>query len=264
MVEARAAQVTRLRRSQPSADYWAARARSYRAITGVAADDDALVQTLRPWLTPRTTLLDVGAGAGRYAIPLAPLVREVIAVEPSAAMLEGLRERARERGVENIRVVERRWEDARDLRADVVLCAHVLYPIADVVPFIRALAAAARERCVLALRAQSPETLLRDAWIAVHGEPPRHDPAFIEAFNLLWQLGFRPDVRIVPSELRLSFADREAALGWARDMLWLAEDPATDALVWPYLEPLLESRSDGTLGLRTAGLRSTVVWWDRV
>jgi hypothetical protein len=70
-------------------------------------------------------------------------------------------------------------------------------------------------------------------------------------------------VRIAPSELQLSFADRDAALAWMRDMLWLAEDPATDAQVRPYLEPLLESRPDGTLGLRTAGRRSTVVWWNR-
>ena len=55
------------------------------------------------------TWLDIGAGGGRYALPLARSVREVVAVDPSAAMLEVLRDGMREHGIANVRVVEGRW-----------------------------------------------------------------------------------------------------------------------------------------------------------
>ena len=45
--------------------------------------------------TPDETWLDIGAGAGRYALPLALRVREVVAVEPSGGMRRALRDRDR-------------------------------------------------------------------------------------------------------------------------------------------------------------------------
>ena len=39
-----------------------------------------------------TTLLDVGAGTGRFSLALAPHVNHIIAVEPSKAMLDFLRQ----------------------------------------------------------------------------------------------------------------------------------------------------------------------------
>lgn len=74
----------------------------------VASDDDPLVALLRGWLSPESSLLDVRAGSGRYALPLAPLAHELIAVEPSAAMAEGLRAGVEARGIANLRLIERR------------------------------------------------------------------------------------------------------------------------------------------------------------
>ena len=46
--------------------------------------------------------LDVGAGGGRYALPLALAVREVVAIDPSPSMLGALSEDAAADGIENI------------------------------------------------------------------------------------------------------------------------------------------------------------------
>ena len=53
--------------------------------------------------------LDIGAGGGRYALPLALAVREVVAIDPSPSMLAALTEDAAANGIENTRAIEGRW-----------------------------------------------------------------------------------------------------------------------------------------------------------
>ena len=95
-----------------------------------------------------TVWLDIGAGAGRYALPLALHVREVVAVEPSDGMRAALAELMDEHGIANVRVVADRWPpepgspEAR-LRADVALIAHLGYDIEAIGPFLDAMEAAA-------------------------------------------------------------------------------------------------------------------------
>ena len=56
-------------------------------------------------MQPSDTVLDVGAGAGRYAVPAATRAREVIALEPSKGMGEALLREAEKRNVSNIRLI---------------------------------------------------------------------------------------------------------------------------------------------------------------
>src|SRR2546425_11712299 len=65
-------------------DYWDRRAPSYARITRDRTD--SFLRVLEPYLSPRKTLIDVGAGAGRHAVPLAARLDCVTAVEPSECM----------------------------------------------------------------------------------------------------------------------------------------------------------------------------------
>ncbi len=63
----------------------------YRPVTSLFRADprrtgEPVLDALLALARPTDTWLDVGAGAGRYALPLALRVREVVAVEPSEAM----------------------------------------------------------------------------------------------------------------------------------------------------------------------------------
>ena len=57
--------------------------------------DDVEVNRLAQEVTSTTTLLDVGAGAGRFTLPLALRCKHVTAVEPSPSMGETLGHLAR-------------------------------------------------------------------------------------------------------------------------------------------------------------------------
>ena len=75
--------------------------------------------------------MDVGAGAGRLAVPLSRHCRKVTAVEPSEAMRARLAEMAEVWDVNNLKVVPERWEDASPDPAEIVVCAHVVYTVTD-------------------------------------------------------------------------------------------------------------------------------------
>jgi 16S rRNA G527 N7-methylase RsmG len=74
--------------------------------------DDSEVNRLAQEVTPATTLLDVGGGAGRFALPLALRCKHVTVVEPSPSMGETLRHLAAETGIANVTIVARPWEQA--------------------------------------------------------------------------------------------------------------------------------------------------------
>src|SRR5436189_270130 len=98
--------------------YWDRRSSSYARSTQSRVDD--FLKVLDPYLSPRKTLIDVGAGAGRHATPLAERLEWVTAVEPS----EGMRAHIPTR--DNMIVIASSWADVEQAPADLVTCGAVL------------------------------------------------------------------------------------------------------------------------------------------
>ena len=83
------------------------------------------------------SVLDVGCGGGATSLPLAPPAGVLIGVDEQADMLEEFRRAATEAGAE-ARAVHGRWPDVAPEAglADVVVCGHVLYNVAEAAPFV--------------------------------------------------------------------------------------------------------------------------------
>ena len=79
---------------------------------------DALIDLLREKFSLDGTgrLLDLGCGTGQLAIPLAPYIEEVVAMDPEPEMLAEAEFIARARGTENILWVEGGSDDLQDFR----------------------------------------------------------------------------------------------------------------------------------------------------
>ncbi len=93
--------------SQPAdfaAAHYAPRAQDYLAseVHRSGADLEQIAEALREHAGAR--VLDLGCGGGHVAYRAAPLVREVVACDPTASMLETVRAAAAERGLHNIEV----------------------------------------------------------------------------------------------------------------------------------------------------------------
>jgi SAM-dependent methyltransferase len=221
------------------------------------ADEPAL-ELLRSLARPDDTWLDVGAGAGRYALPMARLVREVIAVDPSAGMLEALRAQMVAHGVENVRAIEGRWPlepgsaAAAALGplpvADVALIAHVGYDIEAIGPFVDALEAATRRTCVAMLMERQPSSLADPLWPLVHGEQRVALPGLPDFVELLRARGRAPTVTLVERRPR-RFADRDELAGYLRRQLWIAPDGPTADVFAASVDTLIVEAPDGGVGL---------------
>ncbi|HEX6128320.1 MAG TPA: class I SAM-dependent methyltransferase [Candidatus Limnocylindria bacterium] len=219
-------QVERIRHGPERPDFYAPVSAHF--IDDPRRTGDAVLDALLELGRPDESWLDIGAGAGRYALPLALRVREVLALDPSQAMLEGLRAGMAEHGIHNVRVLEGRWPDAAgpNLAADVALIAQVGYDVERIGPFLGAMEAAARRLCVAVLMDRSPAAAADGFWPVVHGVQRVLLPALPELVTLLRARGTEPMVRELRRPER-RFDSAEETLGYLRRQLWAEE--GTDA-----------------------------------
>jgi len=66
---------------------------------------------MKRFINPDSSVLDIGAGTGRLAIPLAKMVKNVTVVEPARIFMMLLRENAERERIDNIEFVENLWTD---------------------------------------------------------------------------------------------------------------------------------------------------------
>lgn len=186
---------------RPGQDYWAARAAAFRP-------GRMPVPELEPLLAlaePDDTWLDIGAGGGRFAVPLAAKVARVIAVEPSPAMRAQLAEAAQEAGRTNIEIVEMAWPPGPGAAApegDVALAANVLYAIEDVGGFLAAMERHARRTCAVVAFDRAPNTPMPAIWRELWGGDFRELPALRELVAVLLAMGRRVRVEPLPPQPR--------------------------------------------------------------
>ena len=91
------------KRQRPAADalFWDSRAKDFSHYAGNSHYADEFISNLN--LKPNQTILDMGAGSGALAIPLARAGHKVLAVDFSPKMLEYLGQSAKQEGLDTIR-----------------------------------------------------------------------------------------------------------------------------------------------------------------
>lgn len=75
------------------------------------AEFEAELNRLRRFISRESSVLDIGAGYGRLAVPLAKEVKRMTVVEPAHPYMDRLKENARQEGADNMDLVEGLWSD---------------------------------------------------------------------------------------------------------------------------------------------------------
>src|SRR5579884_586210 len=244
-----------------SAGYWDRRARNFHRATKDRTASDPFFQKLRQVVTPDMTVLDVGAGTGRFTLALAPLVKQVVAVEPNASMLGFLEQDAAAQGLSNITTIANSWQDApAELEADVVICSHVLYPIREVDTFLAKLSAATRHACYLYLRALHYDNFTAPLWRHFHGDERCQQPGYIDALDVLYEMGIYANVEIVKTEGSMRFPSLDGAVEELQELLILPRDEQTRQELRTLIEGWLVER-DGMLAIPVDEMVNGIISW---
>jgi SAM-dependent methyltransferase len=262
-VRANRAQVDRVR-EVPDKDFYAPVSSLFVADPRRTGEEalDALVALIEPgdrWL-------DIGAGAGRYALPLAIRAREVIAVEPSASMRNALRTGKEEHGLANLRIVPGTWPEILATLGDppiaeVALVAHVGYDIEDIGPFVDAMERAASRLCVAMLTDRSPASVADPFWPIVHGMDRVPLPALPELAELLRARGRTTEIQRVERAPR-TFDSFDGLATFIRRQLWIAEDGEKEQRFRTALANMARERDDDgwTLASPPVGSIGILTW----
>ena len=216
-------------------------------------------------LRAESAVLDVGAGPGTLAVPLAGRVARVTAVEPAAGMAEVMTEYAAKEGISNLSIVRKRWEDVdpeADLNGphDIVIASYSLG-----MPDIRA---AIETMCEVSSRwvylfwfagTTSWEQAMVDLWPRLHGKEYRRGPKADVLWNVLYSMGIYPNVETVRMEHVRRFPNIDAAVGEFQEQ-YRVKTPAQERMLRDYLAGMLSENDDD---LMLSGMTMRVkIWWE--
>ncbi len=120
----------------------------------------------------------------------------------------------------------------------MVVCHHVVYNVADLVPFARALTDHARFRVVVELTAEHPMSNLIEAWRELHGLERPTRPSAGDAVAVLEEMGLSVSTESSRGRPRHASHDRAHVVAFARRRLCVGaeRDAEIDALLGPEFE----------------------------
>jgi len=256
----------RLVKSRDPAAAWDRRASAYRRVTRGEKEATRLELEILN-LQGGETVLDVGAGTGRLAVPIARTAVHVTALDPSEGMLNVLRERMAAEGLTNYSCVKMRWEDVvigRDIEPHEIAIAAFSLGFYDLAAALEKLDAAATRAVYLFWHAgewRGPEEMA--LYRAVFGEEAimrKGYPDYIFPVNILHDAGIYPNVRIYNAVWETVYESPEEA---ART--WVAmHNPGMEDLspVRDYFARVLY-RDEAGKYVETTRRPTAAVWWEK-
>jgi SAM-dependent methyltransferase len=223
--------------------------------------DEPLLDAILELTKPDETWIDLGAGGGRYALPIALHTKAVYAVEPSQGMREVLADSAAENGIHNIETFAERWPcESKTPVADVCFICQVGYDIADIGPFVDEMEAHARRLCVAVMFDRAPISEWAVLWAAVHGEERVLLPAMGEFVSLLYARGRVPGVRLLSRPPR-TYESLEKLHAAARRAAWVIEGSPEDEKLGQAVATLSTATPEGFV-LQTRPTRIGIITWE--
>jgi SAM-dependent methyltransferase len=253
--------------NDPSHD-WSRKENAERYDANSRAEYDARIRiTLDGLKVDRTSrVLDIGAGPGTLAIPLAPRVKEITAVEPGAGMAAILKSRAAAAGISNISCIGKTWEEI-DIASDLVppydvVIASLSLTMEDIRAAVLKMDAVSRGYVCLYWFVDMPfwERMYADLWEPLHNTRYYSGPKADCLFNVLYELGIYANVEVFPLDKQYRFSTRDELFGFffrrfdARSM-------AQQEIVERYLAPLI--RTEGTACVISGDSHFAKIWWKK-
>lgn len=255
--------IFRKKHTNPSFN-WDDRAASFNKIASATSDEVRKnVDVLG--ILPSDTVLDMGAGTGRYAVPLAEKAGRLTVLEPSKGMLAYLEENMKNAGISNYSVINKKIEDleiGEDLMVHDIVFASNSLGFDDLRAGLEKLDAAAK-RMVNILWFAGPARHTPDPGLQERLGIESADismPDYLTIVHVLHQMGIYANVSIENVERKHYYdSPDEAADFWIERGSYSAEE---QEIIREYMKNTLERDEDGRYGMLRSS-RSARIWWEK-
>ena len=244
----------------PNQDFWEGMAQNFK-------DDpfrkgDPVIDRLEQEFAECRTLVDIGGGAGRLALPLSLSREAVTVVDSSKSMLLELQDSCEEAKIENVSSVFGLWEDAVIDIHEGALCSHVTYGIENIGKFLENVNQYASKRVVIIAFMKSPQAHLESLWREVHEEERVHLPGVPELMDVLWQLGIAPELNIIEHLGSHIYGSEKDAISDLRRRLYVNQGTRKDEILTRVLKSDLKPTEQGMELANSDGRISCLISWN--
>jgi len=220
---------------------------------------------------PHERVLDVGAGPGTFAIPLAQRVAHITAFDLSLSMLEELRRQAAQEGKTNIDIRQGRWLSANlENRSgyDTVICFNALGVAAlhedghcNMGKAIDRLREAARRGMVLVPHADLPADRPMRSALGLPETTFRRERIAV-LYHIMVRHGLLPNLEIIPRPFFWTFQCLEEGVQVLGQRLGITDDPDRMSRLAAHLSKRLTP--DGNAFLLQYPVSQALFTWERV
>ena len=208
------------------------------------------------------SFLDVGAGCGSLAIPLARAGKTVTALDASRAMINIINEDIRKEGLKGIKPVVSEWDKAELKAHDAVLCANVPTLLSEPEKNIKRMDSLARKAVFIIENAdpQGDKFYYRELYPLLFGKPFGERADYFRTYSALHSLGIFANVEIIEYNFDQPFTDMEEAIEVGKEYIGIVTEEH-DRKLREFLEGRLV-RKKGQLFAKFHK-KSAVMWWTK-
>jgi len=245
-------------------EYWNRRAESFNRNARDGRGElivDRLVKLFG--IDGTTTVLDIGAGTGRLAIPIAKVAKSVTAVEPSSGMMEFLKRNARQMKIENISYVQKRWGEAAagtDIgKHHVVIACHSLSMMEIGNALAKMNELCERYACIYAFGGKRVWDFT-DLWPELYGEKFVPGPSYIYLVNILYSIGINANIEYNKRKMERRYENLKDAIEETKTKLDIRDDKKDD-IIRKYLAETLRKEKDELV--QTQKFEEVMLWWEK-
>lgn len=226
---------------------------------------------------PGDTVLDVGCGPGRIAVPMAGKASRVTAIDTSERMLDHCRRHVHEAGANNVDIRNLDWETAelhKDLDPHDIVIACRSVGMDD----LEKLSRFARRLAVVITWANAPAIpqIIGDLFKGTYEDnykaprfPSDRRLGYNLMFNIVYDMGYEPNIRMVTDGYTRTYPTRETAYA---NLALLQKihvqtqglhlmDPGKQDIFRRNADVWLTDNPDGTVTFRRES-RLMVMWWE--
>lgn len=214
-------------------------------------------------INSNSTVLDIGAGPGTHAIPLAKMVKKITAVEPARGMFECLKQNIEEENLNNITCINKKWEDVNidEIEKHNIVIASFSLGMLDLREALKKMNDVANEYVYLFWHIG--ETVWERRYKEIYQRLGREyipGPKSNYIYNLLYQMGIYANIEVNETEYNQKYKNLDDAANEFKGMLDI-ETPDQEEILKEYLSENL-IKENGNLVLKGKTMYA-MMWWKK-